>query len=127
MDPYVSRNQSTLQPGPARGVHPAHKRPWKPSMLPSSQAGSMPPRPAGASATGARRLARPAEGQVPVPSQPRMTMSQPNSFQEYAQSDTPDNQYMLPGDQRQPQNGSAVYYMPSSQPSSGVYYTRCTN
>ena len=118
MDPYVSCNQSTLQPGPARSVQPAQKRPWKPSMVPSSQAGSMPPRPAGA--TGPRRLARPAEGQTQVPSQPRMTMSQPNSFQEYAPSGTPDRQYMLPGDQRQPQNGSATYYMASSQPSSGV-------
>lgn len=91
-------------------------------MVPSSQAGSMPPRTAGAFAPsyGARRLARPAEGQLQAPSQPRMTMSQPNSFQEYAPSGTPDRQYMLPGDQRQPSSGNAACYMPSSQLSSGV-------
>ena len=92
-------------------------------MVPSSQAGSMPPRTAGAFATvnnGARRLARPAEGPLQAPSEPRMTMSQPNSFQEYAPSGTPDRQYMLPADQRQPQSGNAACYMPSSQPSSGM-------
>ena len=94
------------------------KRPWKPSMglVPSSHAGSMPPRPG--SVAGEHRLARQGTTQLQPPSQARMTMSQPNSFQEYAVCGTPDRQYMLPANDRQPQH-SAAYNMPSSQPSSG--------
>lgn len=51
-------------------------------------------------------------------------MSQPNSFQEYAPSGTPDRQYMMAGNPRQPQAGDAAYHMPSSQPSSGVLTKR---
>ena len=117
---YTSQAQAGEQPGPARGMQTAQKRPWKPSMglVPSSQAGSMPPRPV--PAAGARRLARPVENHLQGPSQPRMTISQPNSFQEYAPSGTPGRQYIMPADHRQPQTGSAAFSMPSSQPSSGM-------
>lgn len=47
-------------------------------------------------------------------------MSQPNSFQDYAPSGGPDRQYVMPADHRQPQSGSAVFNMPSSQPNSGI-------
>ena len=75
----------------------AQKRPWKPSMgvVPSSQTGSTPPRPAITS--GVRRLARPADAQTA--SQPGISFSQPNSFQDYTPTGTPDRQYMMPGDQ----------------------------
>ena len=96
-DPYSSQSQAAPQPGSARGAQMAQKRPWQPSMglVPSSQTGSIPPRPA--TTSGMRRLARPADAQTA--SQPRVSFSQPNSFQDYTPTGTPDRQYMMPGDQ----------------------------
>ena len=95
-------------------------------LVPSSQAGSMPPRPVVTNT--ARRLARPTDGQMP--SQARMSFSQPASFQEYSPAGTPDRQYMLPEDHRQPRAAAAVaaahLSMPSSQPCSGLDSTECT-
>ncbi len=96
-DPYLSQSQAAPQPGSARGAQMAQKRPWKPSMglVPSSQTGSMPPRPA--TNSGVCRLARPADAQTA--SQPGISFSQPNSFQDYTPTGTPDRQYIMPGNQ----------------------------
>ncbi|DBA85975.1 TPA: hypothetical protein ACH3X1_005513 [Trebouxia sp. C0004] len=122
-DPYSSQSQPGRQPGSAKGVQMAQKRPWKPSMglVPSSQTGSIPPRPT--TAAGVRRLARPADAHTA--SQPRMSFSQPNSFQDYTPTGTPDRQYMMPGDFRQP-HAAAHLSVPCSQPCSGLDSTECT-
>ena len=114
-DPYSSQSQAAPQPGSARGAQMAQKRPWKPSMglVPSPQTGSIPPRPA--TTSGVRRLARPADAQTA--SQPRMSFSQPNSFQDYTPAVTPDRQYMMPGDQNLtlPQHQTTMTFVSSVQ------------